>query len=103
MLFPLNKTKYLESSQGCTRPQGSSSCSNPQAYCAGTEPIPSRGSAATTRRQRLKRCHPARDRRVSDFGSGQRPRAPRANSVADNVVALAGGRAATMIELQCYK
>jgi hypothetical protein len=54
MLFPLNKTKYLESSQCSTRRQSSSSCSDPRVHCAGTEPVPSRGAAAAARRQGLK-------------------------------------------------
>jgi hypothetical protein len=59
MLFPLNKTKYLESSQDNTRCQSSSSCSDPRAHCAGIEPVPSSDAAAATRRQRLERCRQA--------------------------------------------
>jgi hypothetical protein len=62
MLFLLNKMKYLESSQGSTRSQRSSSCIDPRAHCAGTKPVPSGGAAAAARRQGLKRCHQAHDR-----------------------------------------
>jgi hypothetical protein len=72
-------------------------------YCAGTEPIPSRGAIAATRRQGLKTCQQAGDRRVSASGSGQGPRAPCANSVADKVVTPSVRWMVTDAELHYYK
>jgi hypothetical protein len=91
MLFPLNKTKYLESSQGSTRRLGSSLHSDLRAHCAGAGTAPNRGVIAATRRQGLKRFHQARDRRVSASGSRERPRSPHANRVADKVAVSAKG------------
>jgi hypothetical protein len=60
------------------------------------KPVPSGDASTAARGQGLKRCHQARDRRVSASSSGQGPRAPRANSAADKVATPAdkvnGGR-----------
>jgi hypothetical protein len=64
---------------------------------------PSRDVAATAKRQGLKRCHQARDRRVGASDSRQGPRAPRANSVADKVTMSSGRWMVTDAELHFYK
>jgi hypothetical protein len=84
MLIPTNETRQRESPHGNTGRQGLMSHSDPRMHCVCTELVPSRDVAAA-RRRRLKRCQQTHNRRVSASGSGQEPRAPRGNSVADKV------------------